>query len=82
MSTTMSPRPVASVQPTRQQLDELDALLKRMLDLPVAPTETEPTPAPALSEAADPPTPTEHAAAEPMPSYYAPPPLPDSESVY
>ncbi len=36
MSTTVSPRPsAATVHPTRQQLDELDALLQRMLDLPV-----------------------------------------------
>jgi hypothetical protein len=34
MTTSVSPRP-ASVHPTRQQLDELDALLQRMLDLPV-----------------------------------------------
>jgi hypothetical protein len=34
MTTSLSPRS-ASVHPTRQQLDELDALLQRMLDLPV-----------------------------------------------
>lgn len=34
MSTSVSPRSTA-VHPTRQQLDELDALLQRMLDLPV-----------------------------------------------
>jgi hypothetical protein len=34
MSTSLSPRSTA-VHPTRQQLDELDALLQRMLDLPV-----------------------------------------------
>jgi hypothetical protein len=34
MSTSVSRRPSA-VHPTRQQLDDLDALLKRMLDLPV-----------------------------------------------
>lgn len=34
MSTSLSPRS-APVHPTRQQLDELDALLQRMLDLPV-----------------------------------------------
>ena len=35
MSTSVSRRSSATVHPTRQQLDELDALLKRMLDLPV-----------------------------------------------
>jgi hypothetical protein len=34
MTTSLSPRS-APVHPTRQQLDELDALLQRMLDLPV-----------------------------------------------
>ena len=32
----------ASEQPTRQQLDDLDALLQRMLALPVSPVEGEP----------------------------------------
>src|SRR5919199_1380641 len=37
MSTPLAPtsRTSAPVHPTRQQLDELDALLQRMLDLPV-----------------------------------------------
>lgn len=35
MSTSLSPRSSPAVHPTRQQLDELDALLQRMLDLPV-----------------------------------------------
>jgi hypothetical protein len=35
MSTSTSRRSPSSVHPTRQQLDDLDALLKRMLDLPV-----------------------------------------------
>ncbi len=35
MSTSLSPRSSAAVHPTRQQLDELDALLQRMLELPV-----------------------------------------------
>src|SRR5450755_2015391 len=30
-----TPRTTASIHPTRQQLDELDALLQRMLELPV-----------------------------------------------
>jgi hypothetical protein len=37
MTTTVSPRPAGTLNPTRQQLDELDALLQRMLDLPVHP---------------------------------------------
>jgi hypothetical protein len=35
MTTSRSPRSSGPVHPTRQQLDELDALLQRMLDLPV-----------------------------------------------
>ena len=35
MSMSVSRRSSATGHPTRQQLDELDALLKRMLDLPV-----------------------------------------------
>jgi hypothetical protein len=35
MSTSVSTRSPGTLSPTRQQLDELDALLKRMLDLPV-----------------------------------------------
>ncbi len=35
MSTSVSMRSPGSLNPTRQQLDELDALLKRMLELPV-----------------------------------------------
>jgi hypothetical protein len=35
MSTSLSRRSPSSVHPTRQQLEDLDALLKRMLDLPV-----------------------------------------------
>ena len=42
MSTSRSSRSVvASLHPTRQQLDELDALLKRMLDLPGGPAEAD-----------------------------------------
>jgi hypothetical protein len=40
MSTPSPPRPSADLQPTRQQLDDLDALLRRMLDLPVNSTTT------------------------------------------
>ena len=35
MSTPASTRPPAPMQPTRQQIDDLDALLQRMLSLPV-----------------------------------------------
>src|SRR6185437_8783145 len=35
MSTSVSTRSPGTLNPTRQQLDELDALLKRMLELPV-----------------------------------------------
>jgi hypothetical protein len=35
MATSVSRRSPSAVHPTRQQLDDLDALLKRMLDLPV-----------------------------------------------
>ncbi len=51
MATSVSPRS-AQLHPTRQQLDELDALLQRMLDLPVnkleeeEPAEEAETPAP------------------------------------
>ena len=58
MSTSVSRRSSPPVHPTRQQLEELDALLKRMLDLPVNAagdeTETEeaaPAGAPAQAEA-------------------------------
>lgn len=35
MTTSVSTRPPGTLNPTRQQLDELDALLQRMLELPV-----------------------------------------------
>jgi hypothetical protein len=38
MTTPVSPRSSGLPSPTRQQLDELDALLQRMLALPVAPS--------------------------------------------
>jgi hypothetical protein len=49
MSTPLAPTPRASapVHPTRQQLDELDALLQRMLDLPVNQVDEEADGAPA-----------------------------------
>jgi hypothetical protein len=37
MTTSVSPRAARTLNPTRQQLDELDALLQRMLELPVHP---------------------------------------------
>jgi hypothetical protein len=43
MSTPPLRRKPRSPSPTRQQLDELDALLERMLSLPVSPTVEEPT---------------------------------------
>lgn len=42
MSTPRSGRSSAALHPTREQLDELDALLKRMLDLPGGPAEIDP----------------------------------------
>jgi hypothetical protein len=42
MSTTTSRTSRAGTVPTRQQLDELDALLQRMLELPVQPADTPP----------------------------------------
>ncbi|MFQ3593809.1 MAG: hypothetical protein SNJ82_11580, partial [Gemmataceae bacterium] len=45
MSTTTG-RTSGSGVPTRQQLDELDALLKKMLELPVQPVEESPLPPP------------------------------------
>jgi len=53
MSTSVSRRSSAPVHPTRQQLEELDALLKRMLELPVNPLEEA-----AEAEEAAPPTAT------------------------
>src|SRR5262245_31688163 len=35
------PKPTATIDPIRQQLDELDALLQKMLTLPVAAPEAE-----------------------------------------
>jgi hypothetical protein len=46
MSAARSSRSAEPVPPTRQQLDELDALLKRMLDLPVNQLEEPPPPEP------------------------------------
>jgi hypothetical protein len=64
MSTSRSSRSaVASAHPTRQQLDELDALLQRMLELPVnqveepsaaPPVEPRSTPTPRLARSAPP----------------------------
>ena len=47
MSSSISRRSSATAHPTRQQLDELDALLKRMLDLPVNRGEDDAAPEPA-----------------------------------
>src|SRR2546423_411657 len=56
MTPSTSPRP-AGATPTRKQLEELDALLQRMLDVPAAPAAKEealpaPTPRPAPRTAA------------------------------
>jgi hypothetical protein len=81
MSTTGRVQGGGSLAPTRQQLDELDALLKRMLALPVAPppepvAEPIPPSAPAMRMAA-------HLEATPIPERparaYPAPYLPDEE---
>jgi uncharacterized coiled-coil protein SlyX len=71
MTTSVSTRTLGTLNPTRQQLDELDALLQRMLELPVnkvedaQPSEAEdqaeetpPPPAPARASAPPPPLPS------------------------
>jgi hypothetical protein len=76
MSTPAPSRSSAPLQPTRQQIDELDALLQRMLSLPVKPRKEDPADADeqALDEAA---TPDEEAASyAEVPSSY---PLPGPE---
>jgi hypothetical protein len=60
MSTSISGKASATAHPTRQQLDELDALLKRMLDLPVNRLDGE--------EGSDPPAQAAEAAAAPVAS--------------
>src|SRR3954469_9964839 len=51
MSNSLAGNPRPGGGPTRQQLDELDALLQRMLDLPVSGDDEpdEPPPAPVLA---------------------------------
>src|SRR5262245_46510815 len=79
MSTSLSPRSSpGSVHPTRPQLDELAALLQRMLELPVNAADEEPgpaarkpkkEPAPARAPAErrpEPPRPPEPEAADPL----------------
>lgn len=63
MTTAVSTRAAGTLNPTRQQLDELDALLQRMLELPVSKLDEEEEHA-ENEEPADEPTP----AAPPMPS--------------
>ncbi|HXG09993.1 MAG TPA: hypothetical protein VNK04_09405 [Gemmataceae bacterium] len=74
MSAPSPPRPADAVEQhpdmrsalTRQQLDELDALLRRMLELPVYPTEEGPAPAePAPSLAVPAPEPVALPSSEP-----------------
>ena len=79
MSTSVTPRPAGPVHPTRQQLDELDALLQRMLELPVNQLEE----SAATAEEADlapapvpPPRPTAVRNTRPPVSYTAPVPAP------
>src|SRR5882762_114156 len=72
MSTPASTRPPAPSQPTRQQIDDLDALLQRMLSLPVKVPEED-------LDGDDERAPEEAAVAEPaeMPINY---PLPEPEA--
>jgi hypothetical protein len=67
-----------ATQPTRQQLDDLDALLQRMLALPVNPAD-EPLPPPAgnvvLSDPMRPPTPVPLPLLNPVPPAERRPPL-------
>jgi hypothetical protein len=63
MSTSVSRRSPSAVHPTRQQLDDLDALLKRMLDLPVNRLEDETD-----DEAGAPPSAEEEVGPTPTPS--------------
>lgn len=75
-----APRPPAPVDPIRQQLDELDALLQRMLSLPASPAEAEAAPAPEPPPAADalaplpPPLPPPRTVPPPPPVFLAPSP--------
>jgi hypothetical protein len=87
MSTSRSPRSPGPVHPTRQQLDELDALLQRMLDLPVnqledlppppaeesAPTVSEPPTTPAETEGEEQKTEAIPATLPPLPAGRVPP---------
>ncbi len=66
MSTSLSRRPASAVHPTRQQLDDLDALLKRMLDLPVNRLEDEADDDEANSQDEADAAPSAPSAAEPM----------------
>jgi hypothetical protein len=56
MTTSVSPRAAKTMNPTRQQLDELDALLQRMLELPVQPLD-KPDHPPSEEPAEEPPPP-------------------------
>ena len=65
MPTSISTRTPESLNPTRQQLDELDALLKRMLELPVNQVDEKDETETEMEEAADePPLPPWKVAAE------------------
>jgi hypothetical protein len=78
MATSLSPRS-APVHPTRQQLDELDALLQRMLDLPVNQVDEEDEPDEVVA-VAEPPVSYRVPIAEPAPGL-APRVVPAEESV-
>ena len=54
MSTSLSRRSSSATHPTRQQLEELDALLKRMLDLPVNRLDDEAEPEDSLPRESEP----------------------------
>jgi hypothetical protein len=76
MTTTVTTRAAGKLNPTRQQLDELDALLQRMLDLPVQPAD-KPEQAKSEEPAEEPPPPPRKVEEEkkkeekeaPVPSY-------------
>lgn len=77
MSTPTSSRPAASVSPTRQQLDDLEALMQRMLALPVHPLEA----ASQTPSSSEPPAASPEVPAEPTePVALAPPQAPPSET--
>jgi hypothetical protein len=74
MPTSQKPWPPDVEQPTRQQLDELDALMQRMLALPVNPLDYSPGSTADANTPASPVSPRDDApAAEPVPLLQQPP---------